>query len=211
MPPTIDNLAPYVDDVYRAAEIYYLKGISVKLGIEIGWHNGCEEEVQKLCDRYQFDYILCGIHEIENICFCCRSTFKKCFGRFPMEKVIELYFKAVNDAAASELFDCIAHLGYYLKYGQMYYGEKIITAHKPYLDETLNNLKSTGTGLEINTAAIRHGLTDYYPTIEIINKAKKAGVDIIHLGSDAHKPEQVGYDFEMAASLVPANVHGSED
>ena len=64
MPPTIDNLAPYVDDVYRAAEIYYLKGISVKLGIEIGWHNGCEEEVQKLCDRYQFDYILCGIHEI---------------------------------------------------------------------------------------------------------------------------------------------------
>lgn len=210
-PTSIENLEPYIDDVMKAAEKFYLKGISVKLGVEIGWFEGCEEEVEKLKERYNFDYVLCGIHEIENICYCCKTDYKNCFERYTMEKAAETYFKSVNNAINSKLFHTIAHLDYYQKYGQKFYGDNIKVCHRLYLEETFNNLIETKTSLEINTAAIRHELDDYYPSMEIINKSKKAGVNIAHLGSDAHKPEQVGFDFEMAVSLVPTNILGGEE
>ena len=209
-PTTIDNLAAYVDEVNQMAEIYYLKGLSVKLGVEIGWHRGCEEEVEKLCDRYHFDYVLCGIHDIDSKCFCCHSTFEDCFDGMSMEDMVGKYFELTNDAVNSNLFHTIAHLGYYIKYGKQYYGDKILTAHEPFIHDTFKNLKKNDISLEINTAAVRHGIGDYYPFMSLINKAKKVGVKVIHLGSDAHKPEQIGYDFEMADSLVPSNITGCE-
>lgn len=207
---SVENLEPYVDHVLRAADQYYLQGISVKLGVEIGYYPGCEEEVIRLKEKYPLDYILCGIHEIDNICFCCKHDVEKCFSRYSMNEAVEKYFSQVNSAAKSKHFDTIAHLGYYLKYARQFYGEEVLDAHLPYLDETFRILKESGTALEINTAAIRHGLKQYYPSVDIINRAKKAGVDIVHLGSDAHRPEDVGFDFEAATALVPNNVTGCE-
>jgi len=211
VPATPENLKPYVDDVLQAANDFYFEGLSVKLGIEIGWYDGCEENIQKLLDRYPFDYVLCGIHELENICFCCRSSYEKCFERFTPEKAVEKYFQQVQNAARSELFDNIAHLAYYLKYGRQYYGDSLLSAHLPYIEDTFKVLVQHKAGIEINTSAIRHGLDHFYPTVEIINSAKKAGVEIMFLGSDAHKPEQVGFEFEMAASLVPDTDQSCQD
>ncbi|MBI5266295.1 MAG: PHP domain-containing protein, partial [candidate division Zixibacteria bacterium] len=42
LPTTVENLAPYVDHVLRAADEYYPYGLSVKLGVEFGWYDGCE-------------------------------------------------------------------------------------------------------------------------------------------------------------------------
>lgn len=211
LPVTVDNLAPYVDDVHRAAEKFYTRGLSVKLGLEFGWYRGCGEAVRRLKERYDFDYLLCGIHELENICFCCRHSYEKCFGRYTAQQVVEKYFAEVITAARSGLFDAIAHMAYYLRAGIDYYGDAIKEAHLPYLKDTFAALIESGTALEVNTSAIRHGLNDYYPPVAIINAAKKAGVKVNHLGSDAHHPEQVGFDFEAAAALVPDNLHGCED
>ena len=48
-------------------------------------------------------------------------------------------------------------------------------------------------------------------SMELINGAKRAGVDVLYLGSDAHAPGQVGYDFETAAHLVPQVMGGCDD
>lgn len=210
-PVTLENLAPYVDDVHRAAEKYYPSGLSVKLGVEIGWFDGCEELTQRLIERYDFDHVLCGIHEVDNICFCCHSSEEKFFSRFSAEQVAEKYFEQVCRAAQTRLFDCIAHLAYYTRAGLTYHGEVIKRVHEPYIRQVFSELVNTGTGLEVNTSGIRHGLKDYYPSIAIINAATKAGVAVTCLGSDAHRPEQLGFDFEAAAALVPNNVQGCED
>jgi len=207
VPATVENLEPYVEDVRKTAEKFYLEGLSVKLGLEIGWYEGCEEIVAKVQDRYDFDYLLCGIHEIDNICFCCHSSFEKYFSQYSATQAVEKYYRQVNFAAKTKLFNTIAHFEYYLKYGLGFYGEEILKAHKPFLEEIFQTLKETKTGLEINTSALRHGLNHYYPRMEIINAAKKAGVIVDYLGSDAHRPEQVGYDFEVAVALVPDTVH----
>ena len=210
-PVTPDNLAPYVDDVRRAAEKYYSLGLSVKVGVEIGWYEGCEEIVKNLKDRFALDYVLCGIHELEDVCFCCSHGVDKCFSRYSAEQMVEVYFGEVKKAAESRLFDTIAHLSYYLRSGIDYYGENITTIHRPFLQETFKALVASSTGIEVNTSARRHGLSDYYPPVEIINAARKSGVEVRFLGSDAHLPDQVGFDFEGALALIPSMIRGCED
>ncbi|UCG62689.1 MAG: histidinol-phosphatase HisJ family protein [Candidatus Zixiibacteriota bacterium] len=211
LPTTVENLAPYVDDVRAAADKFYPRGLSVKLGIEIGWYRGCEEIVAEMTNRYNFDYLLCGIHELDNICFCSRHGHERFFARFNAEQVAEKYFTEVIAAARTDLFDTIAHLAYYLRSGIEYYSDSILDAHRPYLQDTFDTLIATETGIEINTSALRHGLKDYYPPVKIINAARKAGVDVNFLGSDAHSPEQVGFDFEAASALVPDPLRGCEE
>jgi len=210
-PTTIDNLAPYVNHVLRAAEEFYPRGLSVKLGIEMGWFEGCEELTERLRQRYNFDYVLCGIHEIDNICFCSSRRYKSLFSRFTAEEIARKYFEQVRIAARSGLFDAIAHLAYYLRSGMNYYGENILTVHQPYLDEVFEELVSSQTALEINTSAMRHGLSDYYPPVPIINAAKRAGVQVAFLGSDAHHPHQIGFEFEAASAFVPDTLRGCEE
>ncbi len=211
LPVSPDSLAYYVDDVHRAADEFYSRGLSVKLGVEIGWFKGCEEIVQRLKERFAFDYVLCGIHEIDDICFCGGSGYKRLFANLTPEEVAGKYFEDVILAAKSGLFDSIAHLVYYLRSGQDYYGEQILRVHEPYLEDTFRALIESSTGIEINTSGIRHGLREYYPRMDVINAAKKAGVTVNFLGSDAHKPQQIGFDFEAALALVPNTIQGCEE
>jgi histidinol-phosphatase (PHP family) len=201
----------YAEEVEAARDEYYPLGLSVRLGLEYSWYRGCEGEVTKLKELFPFDYVLVGIHELGDICHCCEDTFEKCFARYSLEQMVELYYAEASAAARSGLFNTIAHLDYYKKYGQRFYGPKVHLAHRPYLDELFRALIESETALEINTAARRKGFDSYYPQVEIVNLARKAGVDVIHLGSDAHLPEQVGFDFDAAAVLVPDTNRGCED
>lgn len=197
-----DNLSPYVDDVRSAAEKYLGYGLSVKLGVEIGWFPECEEMVAGLKERFGFDHVLCGIHEINDICFCCKGWYERCFAAFDVRGLAEAYFRQAVAAANSGLFDAIAHLDYYRKFGEGYYGAHILTAHEPFIGELFEALKANDTALEINTAALRKNLGDYFPRVPILNAARRAGVAVRFLGSDAHRPQDVGFDFDAAVVLL---------
>ncbi len=199
-----DLLEPYIEDVHRAAERFLSRGLIVKTGVEFGWYPDCEETVRALKDRYSFDHLLCGIHEINDRCFCCNYSYEKLFSSMSADDMVAKYFDQATAAARSGLFDAIAHLDYYRKYGEEYYGrDRLQSAHEPHLAEFFEALKQTDTALEINTAGLRKGLDSHFPSPGLVNAAKKAGVRIQFLGSDAHRPQDVGFDFDVAASLIP--------
>lgn len=196
-----EMLAPYVEEVHQAHDEYYPRGLAVRLGIEIGWWPGCEETVTAVTNKYPFDYILCGIHDVGDICICSRDI-PRHLGRVTPEWLVEEYFRQATIAAETGLFSAIAHLTYYRRFGQGHYGEIINRLHEPYLPEFFEALMRTDTALEVNTSAIRHGLRDYYPAIRLVNAAKRSGVRIERLGSDSHLPSQLGLDFDAAAPLI---------
>ena len=202
-PAVPDNLTPYVDDVHRAREKFAPLGLSVVLGLEFGWYPDCMEAASALKDRYSFDYFLCGIHELEGRCFSCEHCYPKCFPHYSVEQLIEKYVGEIEAAARSGLFDCIAHLDYIRKYGEAYYGPQLNELLLARLVEKAFSALIVGrTALEVNTSAIRRGFADNFPRVTIVNAARRAGVEVRYLGSDAHSPDQVGYDFDAAASLV---------
>lgn len=209
-----ENLKPYVDTVIKANDEFYPQGLLVKLGLEFGWFEGCEEKAIELKELYDFDYFLCGFHQMENRSFWRHGEKKGSFDIYNLEQFIEKYFKQLVKATHTGLFDCIAHVDYYKRKAYQHYGDKVAGAHLPYLKELFKALLESGTAIEINTSALRHGNngnSEFYPDVAFINSAKKSGVDVVRLGSDAHRPEDVGFNFEAAVPLIPNPIVDYED
>jgi histidinol-phosphatase (PHP family) len=201
LPATIDNLKPYVDAVSEAAEKYYPP--IVRCGIEVGYYPGCEDEISRLFEKYPFYYKLCAIHEVDDIELCYMEQFEEKSKGIKLEVLADKYFKIVDKAATSGLFDTVAHIDIYKKYGLKLYGDDILTIHRGRIESVFNTMSKHEVGLEINTSALRKGHSEYYPSMDIVNMARKTGVRIMALGSDAHRPDEIGYDLEAAASIAP--------
>ena len=201
-PLSFEAVKRYYDDVRAAQEKYFPIGLEVKCGIEIGYWPGCEEHIKTLFQKFPFDYKLVAIHDIDDICVCCQNRFEACFSRFGAEEMADKYFAVMRQAIDSRLFDSIAHLDVYKKYGLKFYGDKILTVHRGRVESVFAAMTENDVGMEINTAALRRGHAEYYPSMEIVNMARSAGARIAAIGSDAHKPEELAYDFEVAAGVA---------
>ena len=55
--------------------------------------------------------------------------------------------------------------------------------------------------VEMNTAGLYKPIGEIYPALFILEKARNLGLEI-SLGSDAHKPQEVGRSFDVALSLA---------
>ncbi len=202
VPLSFEGVGKYFDAVLKAHEIYFDQGLEVKCGIEVGYYPGCESHISELFGRFPFQYKLGAVHDLDNICLCCQHRYELCFGRFSLEQMADRYFQLANDAVRSGLFDAIAHIDVYKKYGLKYYGDGILTVHKGRIEPVFSSMAELNVGMEINTSALRRGHQEYYPSMEIVNLARNMGVNISAIGSDAHTPDDVAYDFETAAAIA---------
>ena len=70
------------------------------------------------------------------------------------------------------------------------------------MDAILKYLVKKDIGLEVNTGGFKYGLGTTNPCPEIIRRYKELGGKIITLGSDAHEPNYLAYEFDKAAELI---------
>ncbi|NLJ96720.1 MAG: histidinol phosphate phosphatase, partial [Clostridiales bacterium] len=102
-------------------------------------------------------------------------------------------------------FDVCGHLDYIVRYApssKAQYKEYPYSYYKDLLDEILKTLLSHGKGIEINTSGYKYCLGHPHPKKEILKRYKELGGEIITIGSDAHKPEHLSYDFSKAKELL---------
>jgi histidinol-phosphatase (PHP family) len=197
----VNNVSEYVKAVERVATKYRSRGLNIHLGIEISWWPGCVDDVVMLKKLYDFEYVLCGLHEIDHKCFV-SPRIGEYFEGWTVRQLVNEYFRSATAAVETGLFDGFAHLGYYLRHGVKHYGADMYNYDISIVGKFFQSLTSNNTVLEINTGGMRHGLNHFYPDNTLIKAAKSAGVTIRHLGSDAHVPENVGFDFDNAVKLL---------
>ena len=70
------------------------------------------------------------------------------------------------------------------------------------LTEIFNIIIPEGKGIELNTSGVRYGLTNGMPSDDILKLYKQCGGEIITLGSDAHKPEDIAFQFGESLQLL---------
>jgi len=201
-PVSDKTVAAYLEAVGEANEKYFPIGLQVNAGIEVGWYSGCEEEIAALFAKFPFTYKLVGLHDLDDDCFCYHKTANDCFSKHTLDQFADRYFGYIKEAAQSGLFDSIAHLDVYRRFGLAYYGDEILEIHRGRIEPIFEIMSANETGFEINTSGFRHGLDQFYPTMEIVNLARSMGVRIAAIGSDAHKPEDVGGNLESAAQIA---------
>jgi len=199
---TPDLVNRYIDEIRKANQKYFKSGLEVLAGLEVDYAPHIEEALRKDLAQFNLDYLLGAVHCLDHIAITSSVEAETYFKRKNVYKMCEEYYGVLAQAASSDLFHCIAHLDCYRKYGLSFYGEEILTAHRDYIQPTLDALTSNNVGIEINTSARRQGQNDFYPSREILESAKASGVRVVAIGSDAHKLEDLGKDLEEAYLLT---------
>lgn len=169
--------------------------VRIKLGIEADYAPGYTEQLDGLLKSQPFDYVLGSVHFIDGWSFDNEEEIEQ-YTIWNIMELYEVYFTLLQQAAASGLFDVMAHPDLIKKFG--FVPE---TSLIPLYEDTLRVFVKAGVCVEVNTAGLRYPIGEIYPAPAFLRMAVRRGVPLT-LGSDAHKPEQVGAGLAQALTLL---------
>ena len=115
------------------------------------------------------------------------------------DEVWRRYFAQVRAAAASGLFDVLAHLDLAKVFGHSASESVIASEH----EQTADAIAAAGIAVEISTAGLRKAAGELYPAQDLLRALHRRGVPIT-LGSDGHVPEDLGRDYPRALEAAHA-------
>ena len=217
VPKMKEEFEPIVNEVFdvkaQQAEIDRVGGLvsegafgrnarkfKVLKGIEIGLEENSRDLNRNLLAAQNFDQVIASVHYLEDTDpyfgpYYKGKNWKEAYGRYLETLLREM--KRLED------FDIMGHFEYMVRYAP-YPQESILYRDFPGLiDEILRYLIENGKGLEINTKSYRtYGLRTPQLDREILIRYMELGGDIICLGSDSHKADQVGFKFDYFAQYV---------
>ncbi len=113
-----------------------------------------------------------------------------------IDNVYENYYKTISDLVKSNLFNIVGHFDLVKKFGHRS-GRDFLSV----IDDIAKLLHDNDTAVEINTSGLRKPVKEFYPEKKIIKILADRKVPIT-MGSDSHRPEEVGSDFEAASALL---------
>jgi histidinol-phosphatase (PHP family) len=180
------DLEPYVDAIVQARD----RGLPVKLGLEVDYVAGREDETWELLAPYPWDYLLGSLHFIDGLGVDDEPRLLHALG---VEEGWARYFETLGAAAGSGLFDSLSHPDLVKIFGER--------AESFDYSDVADAIASGGVAVEVSTAGLRKPVGELYPHPEFLAACRERGVPVT-LGSDAHTPDLVGRDFDRARELL---------
>lgn len=181
----------------------YQGSIEILTGMELGLQPHLTNRLNDLISKYAFDFIIGSSHVVDNT----DPYYPAYWEDKTEEEGIYRYFQSIIDNCnAFDSFNVYGHIDYIVRYTPTRkagtYIEYDYNKYADILDELLKNLLARGKGIEINTAAYKYGLGHPHPKTEIIKRYRELGGEIITIGSDAHSPEHLCYNFDAIPELL---------
>ncbi|HEY8478015.1 MAG TPA: histidinol-phosphatase HisJ family protein [Chloroflexota bacterium] len=169
--------------------------LPIRLGIEADYIPGHEARLAEILGQCDFDYVYGSVHFIGEWGLD-DPRYVERYAEWDVDALYERYFELVIAAASTGLFDVMAHLDLVKKFG---YRPRRDLA--PLYRDLAAALKAADVVVEVSTAGLRKPVGEIYPSRDLLAACCKAGVPVT-LGSDAHRPEEVGYAFDRAVDLL---------
>jgi histidinol-phosphatase (PHP family) len=166
------------------------RGLPVKLGLEVDYVPGREDETRELLAPYPWDYLLGSLHYVDGLSVDDEPRLVDAMG---VEEAWRLYFETLAAAARSGLFDSLSHPDLVKIFG----GERAEQDYGPVADA----IAGSGVAVEVSTAGLHKPVRELYPHPDFLAACRERGVPVT-LGSDAHMPAVVGRDFDRARELL---------
>ncbi|HEX7714885.1 MAG TPA: histidinol-phosphatase HisJ family protein [Bacillota bacterium] len=186
------DLEEYVGAVQDLKAAY--PEIRIKLGLEVDFVPGWEEQALKLLEPYPWDYLLGSVHFISEWNYGYIGYEKE---HTPRE-IFTAYFDKVAAMAVSGCFDILAHIDLPRRFFP-----RLPEAEMEELYQVLAaRLGKAGAVIELNTFGIRSARQEavgVFPEAYLLRLCRQYGVQVT-LGSDAHVPKDVAADFESAVN-----------
>jgi histidinol-phosphatase (PHP family) len=188
----------YADDDIDAYVGFVREETDLRLGIEMDFVPGREDRIATQLDGRDWDYVVGSIHFLRD-----RSLDTEDFSIWgageSADKVWRRYFETLAESARSGLYDIIGHPDLVKVWGR--------AAPVPegdlrrYYEPAVEAFAETGIAVELSTAGWRKPVGEQYPSVPYLEMLVDAGCPIA-LSSDAHVPEQLGFEYERALELL---------
>ena len=175
-----------LDDYVEAVVEAKARGLPVKLGLEVDYVGERQDELAAALEPYPWDYLLGSVHELDGLAIDSAPD-GGVWAELSVEEVWRRYFEAQAELAASGHVDVLAHPDLPKIFGRRPAGG----IQYPRLE---------GVALEISTNGRYKPVGELYPDAAFLDSARLP----ITLASDAHVPENVGRDFDLALELARA-------
>lgn len=190
----------YSKTVLKLKNDYKYK-IKIKFGVEFGLQPELDSYFKSISEMYDFDLIIGSTHMVEkmDLYYHKQDFFKELSQMNAYLRYFEEVLKSINECAE---FDVYGHLDYVIRYGDFEDKRLEYKTFQEILDEILTTLIKKGKGIEINTSGYRYGLGCSHPNFEIIKRYKELNGQILTVGSDAHSPEHIFYEFPNVFNLL---------
>lgn len=186
----------YFAELERCREMFQGQ-ITIKSGMEFGQLHLEPERADRVIKSWPFDYLIGSIHKIDNV-----DLSQMAFTSGTAREIGDAYYKHLLELARTGDFDCLGHLDLYKRHCSRAGLPDSYERYEEVIGEILNQLIRRGKGIEINTSGLRQGAGETMPGFRCLRLYKKLGGRIITIGSDAHRPEDVGADIREAQRLM---------
>ncbi len=185
------SLDSYVDAVISARD----RGLPVLLGLEVDFFPETIDAVLDLLAPYPWDLLIGSVHWLGGWSLDHPEVVHE-FMRRGVRQAYEDYFAAEAVLAASGSVDVLGHVDLIKVFGHRL-DEPPLDLYAPVVEGAARS----GTAVEINTSGGAGLAGQAYPAPALLEMFHDADVGIT-LGSDAHRPEDVGRGFDEAKALA---------
>lgn len=181
----------YKRDIEQFREIYGNQ-IQINVGLEIGVQPHIVERCKTLVQAVQPDFIIASLHNIHKKDLYLGEYY---IGKTPEEALKASFVELEQIIDKFNDFSVIGHIDIVKRYNK----EVLKLPKSVYLEHitpVLKKLIQMNKGIEVNTSGLRQGLDETLPSFEVLALYRQLGGEILTIGSDAHRPEDIGHSFK---------------
>ncbi|HEX3432877.1 MAG TPA: histidinol-phosphatase [Solirubrobacteraceae bacterium] len=189
---------PFATDDLDAYCAFVREQTDLRLGIEADFVPGAEDRTANLLAERDFDYVVGSVHFIRDGAVDMDDYSVWDSGR-SVEQIWQRYFQTIGESARSGLFDVLAHPDLVKIWGP----ERPLPEGdlRRYYEPAIEGIAESGIAVEVSTAGLRKRVKELYPAPAFLAMCVEVGAPIA-LSSDAHRPQDIGADYNSALELL---------
>ncbi len=186
-------------EIDRCREVFGGR-LRILKGAELGEPHLYAPEIEAILRGERFDFLTCGVHWVGEEVVSVDIE--------PLETIwadlYDRYFDEVLRSVECANFHVLAHIDLVKRFGVKYAGPFSIEPYREKIEAILRAMIGRGIALEVNTSGYRQPCGEPFPGIETLRLYRELGGELITVGSDAHRPEHIGFGIEEGIELIRA-------
>ena len=170
----------------------------LRLGIEMDFVPGSEDRIANVLDGRDWDYVVGSVHFLRDHSLDTEDYSIWGAGE-SADRIWRRYFDTIAASALSGLYDVIGHPDLVKVWGSA----TPVPDRDPryFYEPAVEAFAEAGVAVEISTAGWRKPVGEQYPAVPFLEMLIDAGCPLA-LSSDAHVPDQLGFEYERAVELL---------